>query len=85
MLPETYAALSPQEKKEVDGFCKQFIAAVKKTGLNDGWEFAQRYQIRADADGYVLAAGESVLPGIRTRSKKSLKALLENATMNYGR
>jgi len=85
MKVETYAALSAEEKEEVKALYRQFIEAVKNTKLGDGGKFASRYKVLKVAGFFVCSDGISVLPGIRTLSRKSLEALVEDASMNYGR
>ncbi|MBI5425291.1 MAG: hypothetical protein HZA32_14525 [Opitutae bacterium] len=85
MNPEALASLSPEEKKEVSALRKQFIAAVKKTNLGDGSAFARHFQIKEEAAFFVCSDGSSSLPGIKTRSRKSLEVLFDDAVANYGR
>lgn len=85
MRVSTYEALSAEEKKEVSSLTKRFIAAVMKTKLGDGYEFARHYKIVEENGYYFCTDGKSPLAGIRSKSKKTMEALFEDACMNYGR
>jgi len=85
MNAETLASLSPEEQKEVWAFEKQFIKAVRNTKLGDGFAFARRFHIKQEAGYNVCSDGTSSLPGIRTKSKRSMEALFADAVGNYGR
>ncbi len=83
----TFNKLSPEEQNEFKKYSSIFIRAVKKSDSTDGYDFEQNYIIKKSKDiWYISKPGNNkAFAGVKTKSKATIEALLEDAVQNYGR
>jgi hypothetical protein len=81
----TFNQLSADEQSEFRRFSKQFIKAVRLSGVSDGFEFQEQYAIKRDGEYYFLSKGSDVFANIKSRSRRVIETLLSEAVQNHGR
>ena len=81
----TWNSLSKDGKREFEAVLPAFAEAVKSSQAGYGSDFALTYRVEGGAEAYFLTDGESVLGGLRYRSKALAEALLQEAVLNFGR